>query len=106
MTEKQTFKNPYNVSVMHRTPSGNYNLLVYPDPVSIGEAFASQEWDMEVTFTKKPQQFKPGEKVKSKYMPAYTYTVLAQWKQTVLVVDESDDEIVHFDDYDLVYAVV
>jgi len=65
-------------------------------------SFPRDEWDMEVTFTKKAPQFPVGAKTKSKYSNAYTYTVLAQWKDTVIVVDESDNEIEHFDADDLV----
>jgi len=101
MTEKKTFKNPYGAydtaSVIHN----GWDLQETAD-LEPAHFFNSDEWDMEVTFTRKPFQFKPGTRVRSKYTTTYTYEVLAQWKDTVIVVDPTDDEIEYFDYDDLV----
>lgn len=67
-----------------------------------GHEFPIDEWDMEVTFTKKAPQFAPGTRVRSKYVNAYVLTVLAQYKDQVVAVDPNDDDIEIFDADDLV----
>lgn len=61
MTEKKTFKNPWrlveDLGYMHT------HWCVYPTSESSEEdcgAFSQNEWDMEVTFTKKAKPFEVG----------------------------------------------
>ena len=94
MTEKKTFK----------------NVSVYPDYNTKGwtvyneGSFSPNEWDMEVTFTKKPKPFNPGDRV---HVEDSWYheggTVLVQYKEQVVVVEE-DDSIQVYDAADLVHS--
>lgn len=105
MTEKKTFKNAYIHNEIHGDyHEGDMSWRIFQSE-GFGETtgkFDSSEWDMEVTFTKKAPQIPVGARVRPKYSTAYTYTVLAQWKDTVVVVDVNDDEIELFDADDLV----
>lgn len=59
MTEKKTFK---NVSSVINTFDPEHTWVVEGFRMKSNE-FTHREWDMEVTFTKKPEQFKTGDKV-------------------------------------------
>lgn len=93
MTEKKTFSSKTNPGSLQYA-MGTY----FYD----GNEFPIGEWDMEVTFTKKGPQFRPEQRVHSKYSTSYVLTVLAQYKDSVIAVDETDDEIEIFDADDLV----
>lgn len=64
--------------------------------------FSREEWDMEVTFIKKVPKIVIGSKVRSKWLTTYLYTVVGQYENRVIVVDENDDEIEIFDRADLI----
>jgi len=97
--EKKTFKN----ALIEMELDGRCYVVTHSEGLGNPHGqFHMNEWDMQVTFTKKAPQFPVGTKVCSKYGTAYTYTVLAQWKDTVIAVDESDDEIEHFGTDELV----
>ena len=97
MLEKKTFN---NLSSVVNTFDPEHTWLVYGFN-STGNRFTHREWDMEVIFTRRPPEFKPGQHVRNKYATAYLYTVLAQYKDQVICVDENDDEIEIFETDDI-----
>lgn len=95
MAEKKTFTGDVDVqawSHQWRVDDTNGNVHTFPHA----------DWDIEITFTEKAPRFQVGEKVYSEYSSAYTYTVLAQYKDTVVVVDENDDQFEYFEAAELV----
>jgi hypothetical protein len=70
MTETKTFKNT-GLGTISLSPDTTNRWLV------AGEQFSFDEWDMEVTFTKKAKPFRAGDAVISELDPNDPGTVLA-----------------------------
>ena len=85
MTEKKTFKNVLMWSA--HTDGARVEWLVSGEGV-----YSAAEWDMEVTFTKKPMRRKVGDVIKiADFDDSLVYTVLAIHKDQIVVVNQYDD---------------
>lgn len=94
MTEKKTFKNPYDISKgideLGWGPD-NYQEVIWVDETQSGAtvSFPTEEWDMEVTFTKKPEPIKVGDTVKF---------LTGAYQAKVLMIADNDDVWLEFAD--------
>jgi len=82
MTETKTFKNPHEISSQSYSKLGhNTRVVTEVDD----ELFASQEWDIEVTFTRKPKPIAVGDKVYTLNDPNDIGTVIAVYEENAWV---------------------
>lgn len=95
MTEKKTFKNPWQIS------HGSDWICIYPvEDSNKHEDFHEADWDIEVTFTKKAPVFQKGDRVAfTEYGYRDEYTVEHQRDSYVWVFDDGDDyEVMNAED--------
>ena len=101
MTEKKTFKN----AMLQTEAVGDYHNMnhVWKVTASAGHGnpygtFSYEEWDMEVTFTKKVKPLEVGDKVRCRSFPTYSYTVFGQHMSYVAAYDANGDVEIFEDD--------
>lgn len=104
VSEKKTFKNPTAVMRGESSASPHYVWHVSDFYGSYAGEFDPDLYELEITFTKKPAQFKIGDKVYTRHYEVYLYTVIGLYKNTVVVVNENDDEIEYFEADELKHA--